>query len=250
MSKIKIIGIGGAGINILNRVIESRLRGVEFIAADRDPDALKRSKATIKINLSGIDYCQDFFNIGNPSDDKDNDELQLTLFGKSRYDRIMEPLAGNQDIERVFDTDILVIVAGLGGLTGSEVAPAIIEMAKKKGVLTYAVVSKPFCFEESGAREMTEQAIKIICSETKWLYKRVTELWPGKTEESYSLRTASLLAFSCEQIVQMNGRGKLSESAKYRLVDKVLAEEIHHIVSFIKPGLSPKGLNYENFGED
>jgi hypothetical protein len=249
MTNIKVIGIGGAGINILNRVMESGLRGVEFIAADRDPGALKRSKAAIKIDLKGIDYCSDFFKIGNPSDDNSDDELQLALFGISKYDRIMEPLAGNQDIEKVLDTDVLVVVAGLGGLTGSEVAPAVTEMAKKKGVLTYAVVSKPFCFEESGDREMTEQAIKIICSEVKWRYKLVTELWPDRIEESYHLRTASLFAFSCEQIVQMNGKGKSSESAKYRLVDKVLAEEIHHIVSSIKPGFSLESLNNDDTRE-
>jgi cell division protein FtsZ len=246
MTSIKIVGVGGAGINILNRLMKSGLCDVEFIAADRDPDALERSKAPNKIDLKGTPYCQDFFKIGNPGDD---DELQLRLFGKSKYDRIMEPLAGNQDIERVLDTDVLVIVAGLGGLTGSEVAPAITEMAKKKGVLTYAVVSKPFCFEIDGAREMAEQAIKIICSETRWLYKTITELWPERIEESYHLRTASLFAFSCEQIVQMYARQQFKDSAKYRLVDRVLSQEILHIVNFIKQGLSHDGLNNNNTRE-
>ncbi len=128
-AKIKVIGVGGAGGNAVNNMIDAKLKGVKFIVANTDAQALETSKAEIKIQL-GTELTQGLGAGANP-----NTGREAAL---ESMDEIRESL---QDSHMVF------ITAGFGGGTGTGAAPIIAEICKELGILTVAVASKPFSFE-------------------------------------------------------------------------------------------------------
>ncbi len=134
-AKIKVIGVGGGGGNALNTMISQNLRGVEFIAANTDAQALERNRADIKIQL-GPDITRGLGAGANPQ------------LGREAAEAEREALR-----ELMLNTDMVFITAGMGGGTGTGAAPVIAEVAKEMGVLTVAVVTKPFAFE--GKRRMS-----------------------------------------------------------------------------------------------
>ncbi|MDX8404877.1 MAG: cell division protein FtsZ [Mariprofundus sp.] len=135
-AKIKVIGIGGGGGNALNNMITQKLRGVEFIVANTDAQAIERNHAETKLQL-GADITRGLGAGANPGIGRDAAEAER--------ERIREFLQ---------DTDMVFITAGMGGGTGTGAAPVIAEAAKDLGVLTVAVVTKPFNFE--GKRRMRQ----------------------------------------------------------------------------------------------
>jgi cell division protein FtsZ len=128
-AKIKVIGVGGAGGNAVNNMIDAKLRGVKFIVANTDAQALESSKAETKIQL-GTALTEGLGAGANPTTGR---EAAL-----ESMDEIREAL---QDSHMVF------ITAGFGGGTGTGAAPIIAEICKDLGILTVAVASKPFSFE-------------------------------------------------------------------------------------------------------
>ncbi|MFK5952194.1 MAG: cell division protein FtsZ [Desulfobacterium sp.] len=128
-ANIKVIGIGGAGGNAVNNMIESNLSGVQFIVANTDIQALNISKADYKIQL-GVELTKGRGAGANPQKGK---EAAL-----ENVDDIREALQGS---------DMVFITTGLGGGTGTGAAPVVAEICKDLGILTVAVVSKPFAFE-------------------------------------------------------------------------------------------------------
>ena len=128
-ANIKVMGIGGAGGNAVNNMIESNLAGVQFIVANTDVQALNISKADHKIQL-GVELTKGLGAGANPQKGK---EAAL-----ENVDEIREALHGS---------DLVFITAGLGGGTGTGAAPVVAEICKDLGILTVAVVSKPFTFE-------------------------------------------------------------------------------------------------------
>jgi cell division protein FtsZ len=126
---IKVVGVGGGGGNALNTMIESRLAGVDFIAANTDSQALEHNLAPIKLQLG--------------------DQLTRGLGCGASPDRGRSAALEDQDRLREFlaDTDMVFVTAGLGGGTGTGAAPVIAEVAREAGALTVAVVTKPFQFE-------------------------------------------------------------------------------------------------------
>ncbi|MCP3941264.1 MAG: cell division protein FtsZ [Desulfobacteraceae bacterium] len=128
-AKIKVIGVGGAGGNAVNNMIDAKLKGVKFIVANTDAQALETSKAEIKIQL-GTELTQGLGAGANP-----NTGREAAL---ESMDEIRDAL---QDSHMVF------ITAGFGGGTGTGAAPVIAEICKDLGILTVAVASKPFSFE-------------------------------------------------------------------------------------------------------
>ena len=128
-ANIKVMGIGGAGGNAVNNMIESNLAGVQFIVANTDVQALNISKADHKIQL-GVELTKGLGAGANPQKGK---EAAL-----ENVDEIREALQGS---------DLVFITAGLGGGTGTGAAPVVAEICKDLGILTVAVVSKPFTFE-------------------------------------------------------------------------------------------------------
>ncbi|HQG97339.1 MAG TPA: cell division protein FtsZ, partial [Thermotogota bacterium] len=126
---IKVFGVGGAGNNAVNRMIESGIHGVIFVVANTDLQVLEDAKADIKIQL-GKELTRGLGAGGNPD-----------VGEKAAYE-------SKDDILAVLeDTDMLFITAGLGGGTGTGAAPVIAKIAKEMGILTIGTVTTPFYFE-------------------------------------------------------------------------------------------------------
>jgi len=151
-AKIKVIGVGGGGGNAVNRMIQMGLEGVEFIAANTDVQALKLSLAPIKLQL-GVRLTAGLGAGANP------DVGRRAALEDS--EKIIEALEG---------ADMVFVTAGLGGGTGTGAAPVIASLASEMGILTVAVITRPFAFEgkrrlqqaERGLRELIESVDTMI----------------------------------------------------------------------------------------
>ncbi len=129
VATIKVIGVGGGGGNAINTMVEQRLAGVEFIAANTDMQALEKSRADIRLQLGpGITK-----GMGAGADPEMGRES-----AQESYDDLQNVIRG---------ADMVFITAGLGGGTGTGAAPVIAKLSKEAGALTVAVVTKPFYFE-------------------------------------------------------------------------------------------------------
>ncbi|MBR6090962.1 MAG: cell division protein FtsZ [Anaerolineaceae bacterium] len=133
-ARIKVIGVGGAGCNAVNRMIDEGMQGLEFIAVNTDSQALIASKAGTRVRI-GEKSTRGLGAGGNP-------EVGRTAAEESR-DEIREALTG---------ADMVFITAGMGGGTGTGAAPIVAEICREIGALTIGVVTKPFSFE--GPRRM------------------------------------------------------------------------------------------------
>ena len=143
-AKIKVIGVGGAGGNAINNMIDSRLQGVKFIAVNTDSQALDISEAPIKIQI-GEKITEGLGAGANPEVGR---EAAL-----ENADAIREVLEGSH---------MVFITAGFGGGTGTGAAPVIAEICKDIGALTVAVVSKPFSFEGKKRARQAEEGIDAL----------------------------------------------------------------------------------------
>ncbi len=143
-AKIKVIGVGGGGGNAVNNMINSSLKGVSFIVANTDVQALKISPAEHKIQL-GEQLTR---GLGAGGDPEVGREAAL-----ESIDKIKEALDG---------TDMVFITAGMGGGTGTGAAPVIAEVAKELGALTVGVVTKPFFFEGKRREKQALMGIEML----------------------------------------------------------------------------------------
>lgn len=142
--KITVIGIGGAGGNAINNMINSGLRGVSFIAANTDAQALEHSLAEVKIQL-GANLTK---GLGAGS---------LPEIGKQAAEESINELA-----EVIEGTDMLFITAGMGGGTGTGAATVIAKMAMERKILVVAVVTKPFYFEGARRAKVAEVGLEAL----------------------------------------------------------------------------------------
>jgi len=143
-AKIKVIGIGGAGGNAINNMVESKLLGVEFIAANTDLQALDISKAATKIQI-GARLTEGLGAGANP-------DIGREAAIETR-DALREILAGSH---------MVFLTAGFGGGTGTGATPIIAEICKELGALTVAVVSRPFSFEGKKRAKQADDGICIL----------------------------------------------------------------------------------------
>jgi len=143
-AKIKVIGVGGAGGNAINNMIASNLRGVKFIAANTDAQALEISRAPVRIQL-GQGITEGLGAGANPQIGRDA--------ALENEEEIRETLA---------DSHMVFITAGFGGGTGTGAAPVIAEICKDLGALTVAVVTKPFSFEGKKRSQQAESGIEAL----------------------------------------------------------------------------------------
>lgn len=143
-ASIKVIGVGGAGGNAINNMIDSRLQGVKFIAANTDAQALQVSKAPIKLQM-GEELTQGLGAGANPQVGR---EAAL-----ENADEIRSILEGS---------NMVFITAGFGGGTGTGAAPVIAEICKEYQALTVAVVTKPFSFEGKKRAKQAEKGIEEL----------------------------------------------------------------------------------------
>ena len=141
-ARIKVIGVGGGGGNAVNRMIQSGIKGVEFMVANTDVQAMRASLAPTKLQIGGK-LTKGLGAGANPEVGK-----QAAL---EDTDRILEALHG---------ADMIFITTGMGGGTGTGAAPIIASLAAELGALTVAVVTKPFAFEGKRRRVQAEQGIR------------------------------------------------------------------------------------------
>lgn len=143
-AKIKVVGVGGSGGNAISRMIDSKIKGVEFVAINTDAQALHHSKANEKVHIGknltkGLGAGMNP-EVGRQAAEENRDEIQEVLKG----------------------ADMVFVACGLGGGTGSGAAPIVAETAKELGALTVAVVTKPFSFEGAQRRAIAEEALENL----------------------------------------------------------------------------------------
>ena len=143
-AKIKVIGVGGGGNNAVNRMIESGVKGIDFIAMNTDRQALFSSRAEVKLQL-GEKLTRGLGAGANP-------EIGEKAADENR-DEIMEALKG---------ADMVFVTAGMGGGTGTGAAPVVAQIAKELGILTIGVVTKPFTFEGPKRLKQAEKGVNEL----------------------------------------------------------------------------------------
>jgi len=144
ITKTKIVGIGGSGCNAILRMKKSKMRGVELIAINTDDQDLKKTKADFKIRI-GKNITQGLGTGMNPEIGK-----KAAQENKNEIQEILK------------DSDMVFITCGLGGGTGSGASPVVAEIAKNFGILTIAIVTKPFSFEGTHRRKIADNAEKLL----------------------------------------------------------------------------------------
>ncbi len=193
---IKVIGIGGGGGNAVAHMVNSSVEGVEFICANTDSQAIKNSGAKLQLQLGG--------NVTKGLGAGANPEVGRQAALEDR-ERIVEALEG---------ADMVFITAGMGGGTGTGAAPVVAQLAKEMGILTVAVVTKPFPFE--GRRRM-QVALKGI--------------------EELSQHCDSLITVPNEKLITVLGREATMVQA-FRAANDVLLGAVQGIADLIvRPGL-------------
>ncbi len=140
-AKIKVIGVGGGGGNAVNNMIRENLSGVDFIVANTDAQVLEESLSEVRVQLGG----EQTRGLGAGG------KLEV---GKESVEEVKERVR-----ELLVDTDMLFITAGMGGGTGTGAAPVFAEIAREMGILSVAVVTKPFEFEGKRRMRLAEQGI-------------------------------------------------------------------------------------------
>ncbi len=143
-AKIKVIGVGGGGGNAVNRMIDAGMEGIEFVAANTDLQALRMSRAPIKIQL-GVKLTN---GLGAGASPEIGRKAAL-----EDSDKIIEALEG---------ADMVFVTTGLGGGTGTGAAPIIASLASEMDALTVAVVTKPFAFEGKRRMQQAERGVSEL----------------------------------------------------------------------------------------
>ncbi|MFC1563149.1 cell division protein FtsZ [candidate division KSB1 bacterium] len=143
-AKIKVIGIGGAGGNAVNGMINANLQGVEFVSTNTDLQALKANKANVKVQI-GKNLTKGLGAGANP-------EIGYKAIEEDR-DAMVSCLA---------NVNMAFVTCGLGGGTGTGAAPVIAEIAKEMGILTVAIVTKPFLFEGPRRMRVAEEGLSRL----------------------------------------------------------------------------------------
>lgn len=188
-AKIKVVGIGGSGGSAINRMIESKIRGVDFIVMNTDVQALHNNASPKKLHIgktvtrglgAGMDPDR-----GKRSAEESQNEIREILKG----------------------TDMIFITCGLGGGTGSGAAPVIAEIARDLGILTVAVVTKPFSFEGPQRTSIAENAHEELVRHVD----AVITIPNDKILEIIDKKTSLLEAFSIVDDVLRQGVQGISE---------------------------------------
>ena len=188
---IKVIGVGGAGNNAVNRMIEAEIKGVEFIAVNTDRQALQKSKAPTKIQI-GEKITRGLGAGANP-------DIGAQAAEESRSE-ISEALRG---------ADMVFVTAGMGGGTGTGAASIVAGTAKEMGILTIAVVTKPFTFEGKKRLAQAERGVESL---------------KGKVD--------SLVVIPNDKLLQIIDR-KTSIVEAFKMADDVLRQGVQGISDLI-----------------
>ena len=185
---IRVVGVGGGGVNAVNRMIDAGLRGVEFIAANTDAQALSMSDADLRIDI-GRNLTR---GLGAGSDPEIGRQA-----AEEHIDEIREALNGS---------DMVFITAGKGGGTGTGAAPVVAEVAKSSGALTIGVVTRPFSFEGSRRSVQAEEGIQRLKEKVDTLIVIPNDRLIAIADE----KTSMLNAFRMADEVLMQGVGGIT----------------------------------------
>lgn len=195
-AKIKVVGVGGSGSNAISRMIESKIKGVEFVSINTDAQALHHSKAAEKVHIGknltkGLGAGMNP-EVGRQAAEENRDEIQEVLKG----------------------ADMIFVVYGAGGGTGSGAGPIVAETAKEIGALTVAVITKPFAFEGAQRKTIAEESINNLKE-----------------------RVDTLITIPNDKLLSIIDR-KTTLINAFRIVDDVLRQGVQGISDLItKPGI-------------
>ncbi len=196
IARIKVVGVGGSGHNAIHRMITAGLNGVEFVAINTDAQALHHSKADKKVQVGK----QTTRGLGAGM----NPETGRTAAEENK-EEILDVLRGS---------DMVFVTCGLGGGTGSGAGPVVAQLAKDEGILTVAVVTKPFAFEGVKRREIADKAL-----------------------EELKEQVDTIIVIPNDRILQIIDK-KTSLLDAFRTVDDVLRQGVQGIADLITtPGL-------------
>ena len=188
LAVIRVVGVGGGGVNAVNRMIDAGLRGVEFVAANTDAQALGMSDADVKIDI-GRNLTRGLGAGSNPEVGRQAAEEHM--------DEIREALNGS---------DMVFITAGKGGGTGTGAAPVVAELAKSSGALTIGVVTRPFSFEGSRRSVQAEEGIQRLKEKVDTLIVIPNDRLISVADE----KTSMLNAFRMADEVLLQGVGGIT----------------------------------------
>ncbi len=148
---IRVVGVGGGGVNAVNRMVEAEVEGIEFLAVNTDLQSLQQSTADLTLHI-GAELTR---GLGSGSDANVGRQAAM-----EDYDRMKALLKGS---------DMIFIAAGAGGGTGTGAAPIVARIAKEVGALTVAIVTKPFGFEGTRRREQADRGVIALAEEVDTL---------------------------------------------------------------------------------
>ncbi|MEK7662355.1 MAG: cell division protein FtsZ [Patescibacteria group bacterium] len=214
-ARIKVVGVGGSGKNALNYMVNSKVRGVEFIAMNTDTQDLHKSLAQKKIHIgknltkglgSGMDP-----EIGKRSAEETKEEIQDVLKG----------------------ADMAFITCGMGGGTGTGASPVIARIAKEQGILTVGVVTKPFFFEGQQRMRLAEKGIEELEKEVDALIVIPNDRLLSIVDKNTSLRNAFAI---CDEVLRQAVEG-ISELITVPGIINVDFADIRAVMSNTGPAL-------------
>ncbi|PCI20683.1 cell division protein FtsZ [Candidatus Wolfebacteria bacterium] len=185
-ARIKVIGVGGGGKNTTNHMIKSKMKGVEFIAINTDTQDLHNSLADVKIHAGKT----------------------ITKGLGSGMDPLIGQKAAEESINEIEDSmkgaDMVFIACGMGGGTGTGGAPVIARTAKQQGILTVAVVTKPFFFEGNQRMRVAEQGIQDLEKEVDAIIVIPNDRLLAITDKDTNFKTAFAM---CDQVISQAVEG-------------------------------------------
>ena len=173
---IKVIGVGGGGNNVVNRMVQTGAKGVEFVAVNTDKQVLSRSGATYKIQI-GEKLTHGQGAGSNPEIGRKSAEENRAQIAKA-----------------LEETDMVFITAGMGGGTGTGAAPVVADVAREAGVLTIGVVTKPFGFEGRRRMVQAEQGIEDLKDKVESLVIIPNERLKHATDQKITFANAFAIA--------------------------------------------------------
>ena len=195
---IRVVGVGGAGVNAVNRMVEAEVEGVEFLAINTDLQSLQLSAAHETVHI-GDSLTR---GLGSGSDPDLGRQA-----AREEYDRIKAMLRGS---------DMIFIAAGAGGGTGTGAAPIVAHIARELGALTVGIVTRPFQFEGSRRRIQAEQG--IVCC------------WTGTGASIAANKVPGVRAALCDDAETARGARKWNDAnvlaLSLRRVSEPVLEEI------------------------
>jgi len=151
LARLKVVGVGGAGGNAVNRMISAGLQGVEFVAVNTDAQVLELSRAHKKVQI-GVRLTKGLGSGGNPE------------IGRQAIEEDADLVA-----EAIDGADMVFVTAGMGGGTGTGASPVIARMARERGALTVGIVTKPFSFEGKRREKQAIEGIEALKKEVDTL---------------------------------------------------------------------------------